>query len=1603
MSLSPRRLARRWSLLVAIVLLASSLAFTIANGAVGTRAVVRRTVRPGLPHRRATMFTKCATSLDDMGPCGFTVHVAVNATGSKSYYYDNNNTFEPVSAGITCTPIAPVSSCTAIPSSLNVDAGGSGSFQIQFSATNGGTGKVAVQLSASTTLYDTITVLVNALSVTPDGSPVTALPNGAGAQQFQVHNLGATSAIVSFSLNCSGSVSCTLMTTGPITIAAHDSGAVSVVYGTGAPGTSGVVGISASISGQSTSTDGGSVNVTVPLPQAAVLSAAPQAGSARYPGLCVSSCFDVTAAYTTPAYTSFDAPRSATLVYSSAQAHPMGLVQVDATDPSARPAQQLGLSLQRSDGTLVTFTNDSTELRFTGPGAGATARLAGQFDATALATGVYHYTAIVKSYWTSGVDSGSVKQSSVPVAVLVINEQASPFGAGWSMAGLQRLIFPGTDTTSVVLTEGTGALSVFTRTCRTCAFSRPPGDFSRLEYIYSDTALAGYSRRYPDGTEYRFATTGELLWVADRFGTTVTFHYVDHGPVSAIIDPASDSLTFVYHNGKLASITDPGGRVSQFVVNGTSGDLTSITDPRSGTPFQGVYDTAHRLTQLTDRAGETWLYRYDFASKLASDSTPPVLADGTTQRLGRRYRSLESMLLIDTATHRGTATAPGAAVRSDTLTVLATALTGDSTRARLDAYGAPTRLEVPSLKTVSAFTRDGDEHVTLEADSAKGAQVKRVSTTWNGPRMTSVSNLTSGTSVTYTYDTTYNLVTHVTGSTPEVTNFLNAARTWVDSSRVGPSGDTATTYVHDGYGRVTQVTDPSGHVQSTAFATTGYRNTTSTTANNRVTRYYYDGYGRLVSTKHPTGGIDSVQYDSLNRVVRTVGIDGAVTQIGYDSLTTHTVTDALGQVYQYDRNPVGWLVAVTNANTRDPLLARVDSVYYTRTGLVAAHRNRQNQRTSFTYDDQGRPLTRTLADGRVTTWSYDTAAHYVADSSAESIDTVKTDATGRTVTEFTQQAGRTYTVVSSSDANGLLRTTVLKEGTTTLDSLSYGYDVLRRLDTLRTGTAKTLFRYANDGLLTSWKLPTGDSIVIGYSKNHRPLTQTFSRQALDLIFNESLTRDTLDRVTQIRTYGMGDTARAFAYDTVGRLASYTVTQYDNGETCTRDPNVMDGQICVPNGTSTTVSQATYAYDLVGNRTDLGAGLIPGNRDTTFNGFALTYDADGNLTHKSQAGFDQYLYWNSLGQLDSVSTNGSVVRFGYDAAGRRVRKTTATQAVRYIYSGQQVVAEIDSATGAAQKLYRYYPGVDNPHSVKEAGKTYYYLSAIGQPGVIGLIDSTGALKNRYRYAPWGALEDSLEMVATPLRFAGREYDSETRLYYFRARFYDTALGRFLSEDPAGLDAGINQYAYVADDPLNSTDPSGMWEEDGCRPYTDGSCGHKGGQVTLGNAGDGCSGWDCDDIINAVSDLLSNGVDVRDYSLSDLPDLNAACSNFPHSVPDFCGQLTTQIHDLRTVRGSAVCKHLGNDAQSRLVHNLLRYYDGVLYDPSGGPPGYNWDWGDYNPNTGVIRLSTQAFISGPQQLFLTLAHEEAHAYLHLSDGPQGGANPAEQQAQMCWDAR
>lgn len=317
------------------------------------------------------------------------------------------------------------------------------------------------------------------------------------------------------------------------------------------------------------------------------------------------------------------------------------------------------------------------------------------------------------------------------------------------------------------------------------------------------------------------------------------------------------------------------------------------------------------------------------------------------------------------------------------------------------------------------------------------------------------------------------------------------------------------------------------------------------------------------------------------------------------------------------------------------------------------------------------------------------------------------------------------------------------------------------------------------------------------------------------------TYDVLDRITTARrgTDDANVVKRYVQYDALSRISGYDdVREWQERELVCPTLEKTD---CYWETTdhSETLRTDTFTYDKVGNRTDKGAVLETGNRLTSFNGYTLQYDADGNLTRKSKPGAEDFSFvWSSTGQLMQVTDNNSLttVTFGYDAFGRRTQKTKTTHTVNgttttttaYLWDGDDLMAELDGA-GNLIREYAYYPGIDRPHSVRRAsdGAVFYYTSEL--PGhVTGLVNPTNQVVNKYEYTPWGEPISTTEQVVQPLRYAAREYDAETKLYFVRARYYDPVLGRFISEDPIGLAGGINPFAHTDNDPVNRRDPLGL---------------------------------------------------------------------------------------------------------------------------------------------------------------------------------------------------
>ncbi len=181
-------------------------------------------------------------------------------------------------------------------------------------------------------------------------------------------------------------------------------------------------------------------------------------------------------------------------------------------------------------------------------------------------------------------------------------------------------------------------------------------------------------------------------------------------------------------------------------------------------------------------------------------------------------------------------------------------------------------------------------------------------------------------------------------------------------------------------------------------------------------------------------------------------------------------------------------------------------------------------------------------------------------------------------------------------------------------------------------------------------------------------------------------------------------------------------------------------------------------------------------------------------------------------------------YAYDYLGRRISRTiygSPNVTIRYAYDGDRIIAEYDGS-GTLRRKFVYGPGLDEPICLIDVanGNAAYYYHLDGLGSVVALSNVNKVLVERYAYDVFGrpTIRDPNGVVlaasawGNPYLFTGRAYDGESGLYYYRARYYDYATGRFLQPDPIGYDDGLNLYAYVGNRPCGFVDPSGLCKKD-----------------------------------------------------------------------------------------------------------------------------------------------------------------------------------------------
>jgi RHS repeat-associated protein len=225
-----------------------------------------------------------------------------------------------------------------------------------------------------------------------------------------------------------------------------------------------------------------------------------------------------------------------------------------------------------------------------------------------------------------------------------------------------------------------------------------------------------------------------------------------------------------------------------------------------------------------------------------------------------------------------------------------------------------------------------------------------------------------------------------------------------------------------------------------------------------------------------------------------------------------------------------------------------------------------------------------------------------------------------------------------------------------------------------------------------------------------------------------------------------------------------------------------------------------------------------NQYERFDQWGLSYDLNGNTTQKGTQHFT-YDYRNQLVRAVGVNTTTD---FKYDPLGHRIKKIVSTgsqgKTSQYFYDGDQLIEERDGNDNVLRQFV-YGNGVDEiirMDKYEGATVTSYCFHTDANGSVTSITDADGNLVERVTYDTYGmptfwdptgnVIPESL--IGNNILFQGREYDKETNLYYYRARYYDPIMGRFLQTDPMGYQDSMNLYQAFNMNPVNFVDPMGL---------------------------------------------------------------------------------------------------------------------------------------------------------------------------------------------------
>lgn len=892
-------------------------------------------------------------------------------------------------------------------------------------------------------------------------------------------------------------------------------------------------------------------------------------------------------------------------------------------------------------------------------------------------------------------------------------------------------------------------------------------------------------------TIHTYDADGNRTSTTNPEGETVTRTFDGRRNLTSVTDPLGNTTTYTYSAGdRVASITDPLGHTTSFVYD-SRGNLLSRVNALGVVELSKSYDAAGNVVATSDALGNTTQLDFDDFGNLLSITDP---------------RGHASTLTYDAAGNPISETDP----RGSTVTT-----TYDARQlftSKTNELGNTTSFGYTVAGKIASATGPLGHRVERTLD-AEGRLVARVDALGNA--------------ATYVYaaDGTLSQVIDARG---EATTFLYDLLDRRVETRYADGSTTKTGY--DRAGRVIETTDGAGNTTRFEYDAAGRVIETIDPLGNRFTREFDDA-GRVISITDGLHRTTSFAYDELGRNLETTFADGTTRSETYDAAGNRTsLTDELGRVTSFAYDAAGNLIRVTDALGNETHYARDED------GNLVSQTDGTGATTAFVYDVNGRLTTTIFPDGGVERRSYDAANNVagIVDPTGTTLD-ITYDSAGQMLSKAFSDGSSSHftysptgnlltasngagTVTFTYDDRDRISTVARPEGSLgyTYDAagdltsitvsrvgaparvVSYGYDATRRLQTITEapGLVST-YGYDAAGQLTSLARPNGAATDYAYDLRGRP-TEILHRNAGGNLARFAYSRNAVGDVVS-------------ATELAGATASY---QYDALRRLERETHAS--------AAGDLVADLGATYDAVGNQLTSEDFLAGTTVDYSYDGAhrllaagaaTFSYDEEGKLLTRSEAGSTLGFVWNAEDQLVEVSTSAGLVDFRYDALGHRVGRGGPGGSTDYLVDllnptgFSQVLAEIESATGT--ELARYVFGHQALSQSRGGERSYFHFDAPGSTRILS--DAGGHLAASFSYDAFGELTGSSGTEPSDLLFKGEWFEPEIGLTFLRARWYDPGVGRFVSHDPIrgllGEPLSLNPYLFANANPLVYSDPSG----------------------------------------------------------------------------------------------------------------------------------------------------------------------------------------------------